>query len=140
MKYAIRGWDSHGCGLYGAPRGKRKHRGLDLVCAYQEDFETHVSGTVTRLGYPYNMHDRRGRGQLRYVQVTDSKGYMHRFMYISPRVKLGDHVLKGDVLGHYQGLERWYSGITPHVHYEIKKTTLGVTLYVNPVNWLQANR
>lgn len=141
MRYNIRGWDSQGCGLYGMPRGKgRKHKGIDLVVNTGDMVLSHVSGVVTKLGYPYAINDARGRGKLRYVQITDARGLRHRFMYVSPYVKKGAFVRAGSAIGLCQNLQSFYPGITSHVHYEIKTTTLGINSYVNPVKWLQNNR
>jgi hypothetical protein len=51
--------------------------------------------------------------------VTDSRGYRHRYFYISPLVDLNQEVTSSTILGKVQDLRVRYSGITPHVHLEI---------------------
>lgn len=127
----LRGADQYGSGAWGAPRGGRKHRGIDLACCKDAQVYAPISGTVTKLGYPYGAEAKR---HLRYVEVTDSEGHRHRVMYVLPVVKLGDSVDK-DVteIGIAQGLTDVYPGIRDHVHYEIIDKQ---GRYIDPMGWL----
>lgn len=109
-----RGNDIHGSGEYGASRGSRTHRGIDLACYPGSLIYSPVSGKVTKLGFPY-AHDL----SIKYVQITDSKGFDHRCFYVNPLVSVGVQVTEDDIIGTSQELP--YKGITQHVHYEIKK-------------------
>lgn len=110
----IRGTDSQGAGYYGAPRGSRTHKGIDLACYPGTSIRSTVCGTVTKLGYPYA-----DKLEFRYVQVTaQATGLNHRYFYITPVVEIGQLVTLETVLGFSQSLP--YDGITQHVHYEIK--------------------
>jgi len=115
----VRGFDAHGSGAFGAPRGNNTHRGVDLACYKGTRIKAECAGRVTKIGYPYDPADPK-KGHLRYVQVTDSAGLDHRYFYISPLVIVGDPINFGDVIGVSQGLLRIYPGITDHIHYEIK--------------------
>lgn len=112
----LRGADSWGSGAYGAPRGSRKHKGIDYAASPGTVLESNVAGRVTKLGYPYG-----DDLSFRYVEVTSEDGYRHRFFYVYPRVGRGDVVAAGDVLGVVQDSTGRYEGITNHVHYEILK-------------------
>ena len=67
----IRKQDSQGAGYFGAPRGSRKHKGIDLCCEAVSVVSCMAPGTVTKVGYPYRMDDDL-KGHLRYVEVTQT--------------------------------------------------------------------
>ncbi len=117
----IRGPDRWGSGEYGAPRdqGRRRHRGVDLVCEAGDVILSPVSGIVTKIGYPYDPSG--PKGHKRYVQVTEPDGLNHRFFYTLPLVGLGDKIHVGVLFARVQGLQDIYPGITDHIHYEIKR-------------------
>ena len=112
--FPFRKCDAQGCGHYGAPRGGRIHRGVDLACEAKTPVGSPVRGVVTKLGWPYV-----GNMDIRYVQVS-SEEYRFRVMYVSPTVAVGDTVEIGDILGASQSLKHLYPGITDHVHLEVK--------------------
>lgn len=114
MHHSIRGCDKFGCGHFGAKRGDRTHRGVDLVVTAGNPFESLCAGKVTKLGYVY-----KGDMKLRYVEVTTDSGHRWRFHYVSPAVSVGSLVKVGDLLGAVQSLQGRYPGITDHVHFEI---------------------
>ena len=110
--------DAAGSGYYNAPRGDRRHNGIDFVCPVGKGLVSPVSGTVTKLGYCYGDDPK-----WRYVQVTDSNEFAHRFFYVSPTIAVGVQVQKGlHVLGFAQDITERYpdQGMTPHTHYEVK--------------------
>ena len=130
--------DAEGDGSYGAKRGSRKHNGIDLKCRPGSTVLSPVTGTVTKLGYPYlngrgGFND--GEGAYRYVQVSTDRGTPdvknHRMFYVEPSVKLGDRVRAGQIIGSAQDVPRRYdeldddgsvlnaSVMQTHVHYEI---------------------
>jgi murein DD-endopeptidase MepM/ murein hydrolase activator NlpD len=112
----VRQQDAHGDGMWGASRGSRKHTGVDFACFVGTKITSHVIGQCTKIGYPYG-----DDLSFKYVEVTDAQEKQHRFFYLKPSLKVGDQVDIGTVLGEVQDLERRYSGITPHCHYEIKR-------------------
>lgn len=130
IQHVIRGCDKFGCGHYGAKRGDRLHKGVDLVLAAGEEFESLAGGKVTKLGYCY-----KSDLTLRYVQVTTADGSAWRFFYVLPGVKLGQQVKVGDVLGNVQSLQSRYPGITDHVHFEIMRNGD----YVDPTPLIEAD-
>ena len=115
----LRGFDAQGSGAYLAPRGNRKHNGIDFKCKAGDLIQSVCDCEVTKIGYPYNPSDEE-KGHLRYVQVTDSNGVDVRYFYIEPMVRLGDRVTAMDVLGRSQDLTEIYKGITQHFHFECK--------------------
>lgn len=112
-----RGTDDYGSGDYGAGRGTRKHRGIDYKVDPGQQVISHVSGRVTKLGYPYASDL-----SYRYVEVTDAFGLRHRFFYVEPTVKRGAWVEFGKLLGVAQDIASRYTSrgqMVNHVHYEI---------------------
>ena len=71
---------------------------------------------MTKLGYTY-----RDDLSFRYVEISD-QGYQFRVFYVDPAVEQGQKVSKHSIIGEAQDLRDRYSGITPHVHFEIKNS------------------
>lgn len=120
--------DAWGGGWYGAPRGRRKHHGVDLIAYPGAPIVSATGGVFTWYGYPYDPEDSR-KGHLRYVQITDDEGLHFRYFYVQTDLKIGDRVEAGQVIGSAQGLWDVYDErMTNHIHFEVKK---GAT-YLNP--------
>lgn len=132
IKPPLRGHDKHGAGHFGAPRGDHAHKGIDMDCSKGSEVLSVSDGRVTKIGYPYPPIDPL-KGHLRYVQVTDPKGYDLRYFYVSATVEVGDIVSELDSLGITQGLTDVYPGITDHYHFEVKKDGE----YINPNEYLK---
>ena len=109
--------DSQGCGYYGAPRGSRKHNGVDLACKPDTSIQLGFSGKIVKVGWAYSAPDKR---HLRYVAIKIGTYYC-RLFYINPSVKVGDSVDANDVIGFSLQLSDIYTGITDHVHIEFYK-------------------
>lgn len=129
----IRGTDIWGSGYYLAPRGSRKHNGVDFCCHKGALVTSVTEGVVTKIGYPYSPADKK-KGHLRYVQVDDTLGNAVRYFYISPSVSVGDVVKVGKVLGIYQGLGEIYEGISEHTHFEVKDVN---GEFIDPIGFLE---
>lgn len=129
----IRGSDKHGSGYYGAPRGKRKHKGIDLVCVGGTLILSPVDGVITRTdGIVYSDPKKL---KYRYVEITDSEAVHCRFFYVKQLdIDLGLKVKRGDVIGAAQGVEFLYEGITPHIHFEAR---LDKKTYLDPLEYLR---
>ena len=103
----VREQDAHGAGYWHAPRGSRKHKGVDYAIGVMPG----IDGTVSKIGYVYSndfFH--------RYIEIKDSKKYRHRYFYVQPQVSLGDSINRDEVIGTVQELGSRYPKITPHVH------------------------
>jgi len=116
----IREQDVVGAGHYGAPRGNRLHKGVDLITMPGELVKSFTLGEVTKIGYPYDPSDEK-RGHLRYVEVSFD-GTRFRYFYVQPLVEVGDQVLVGQSIGLSQNLTEVYPGITPHFHFEVRNS------------------
>lgn len=97
---------------YGEQRKTGSHKGIDYAAAKGTDIITPVNGTVTT-----NAMDSDGFGN--YVVVTDDNGHKHYFAHMSTksRLKVGDKVSRGDVIGKIGSTGR---STGPHLHYEIR--------------------
>lgn len=114
----MRGCDSQGCGYFGAPRGRRKHNGIDLLCDPETMIQSPIEGIVTKIGYPYGDSKKR---HIRYIQVSRGN-YNFRVFYINPAVRVGQRIRHDTIIGHSQSLAEFYPGISEHVHLEIKNS------------------
>lgn len=119
-KTILRGNDPTGHGYYGARRGKRKHKGLDLVSQPKDVVNSLIDGVVTKIGYPYA-----GNLTFRYVEVTNDT-YRIRVMYIKPvGLKVGDRVFAGQHIGETQDIAGyWNPRMLNHIHIEVYKNGL----------------
>ena len=113
----VRGCDSQGCGSYGAGRRYGSHQGADYEATPGQDVVAVTDGVITQVGYPYA-----DDLSYRYVQIETSDGYLVRQLYTSPATGItnGANVSAGQSIGNYQGLGSRYSGITEHVHVDVR--------------------
>ena len=125
----IRQTDKHGSGWFGAPRGSRKHRGIDYACYPGSVVLCMVDGVVSKLGYAYA-----DDLSYRYIEITDTAGFKARYFYVEPIHELGDAVLAGEIIGQSQPLGTRYPGITEHVHFEVRNPDGDI---IDPINYIQ---
>ena len=111
--YSIRN-DDGGLGHHGAPRGNRKHDGIDLICKPNQDILMPVDGIVVRTSLPYK-NDPQWQGVYIYNQRIEIKMW-----YLYPKISLYHKFLKaGTVIGKAQDISQKYEGVTPHIHLRI---------------------
>ena len=119
-KIELRGNDPTGHGYYGAKRGNRKHKGLDLVTVPNEDVCSPIDGVITKLGYPYA-----NNLEFRYVEITNDI-YRIRVMYCKPiDVFVDQRIFKGNKIGEAQDIAGyWNPKMKNHIHLEVYKNGL----------------
>ena len=119
-KIVKRGNDPTGHGYFGAKRGAKLHKGLDLICDAGTEIFSMITGEVTKIGYCYA-----DAPEFRYVEVTNHD-HRIRLLYCSPNiVTLGQKVNEGDKIGESQDIStHWGGGMQNHLHVEIYKNTL----------------
>ncbi len=129
----IRGTDCHGSGAYLAPRGSRKHNGIDLICQGGTEILSCCDGVISRCaGRVYSDPEKM---EWKYVEVTDNSGIRVRYMYVkSWDIELGQKVKKGDWIGVAQGIETCYDGMIVHIQFE---TMINKMNYLNPNEYLE---
>lgn len=108
-----RGCDKHGCGHFGASRGNRTHRGLDIRADVGQSVISPIGGNITKLGYPYG-----DDFSYRYIEITGGDLRV-RIFYVKPTVRKGQKIEAGDQIGVAQELGTRYEGITEHIHLEV---------------------
>jgi hypothetical protein len=119
----IRGADDWGSGAFDAPRGSRKHKGIDPICCAGDDVCSLTYGSVSKLGWCYIWDKYPDRKHMRYVEVT-LDGNRFRYLYVTPLVSLGDKVAPGMPLGSSIDLNQVFihpdrGPITQHYHLEV---------------------
>ncbi|KAJ8405305.1 hypothetical protein AAFF_G00322960 [Aldrovandia affinis] len=111
-----RGCDSrYGCGNYGASRdgGKRKHMGLDIVCADGATVYAPFDVTLAGRSIPYKKNNAINDGVTLKVQ-----GLCFKLFYLKPDKYTGT-VKKGQRIGTLLPMQTVYPGITSHVHVQM---------------------
>jgi len=116
----LRGCDDFGCGHFGASRGSRTHKGLDLVSTPGAYAFSPIDGVITKHGYPYAKHL-----EYRYIEITNDE-FRVRLFYCELREDLfevGDEVCQGDGIGICQDIAKLYDTddkrMKNHLHLEI---------------------
>jgi len=114
----LRGSDETGNGWYGANRGRRKHKGLDLVSIPNEAVFSPIHGIITKIGYPYAK-----ALQFRYIEIT---GPIYRvwLMYVLPNdsIKKGQKIFIGDKVGTAQNIAEYHHPeMQNHIHLQVWK-------------------
>jgi len=113
--YGRRQPDGAGAGHFGAPRGHRKHRGVDFASCVAMAVFAPCSGIISRIGWCYADDP-----QYRLIEIRAERCVVSVF-YVEPDVVVGDSVKFGDVIGLAQNISARYAGMnmTNHVHMEM---------------------
>ena len=109
----IRGSDKHGSGHYLAPRGDRRHAGIDMVVAPGQDVLSPIDGVMARVAKPY------AKGKWSGCVVKNDQVEIKMFYMAPDKSLVSQEVKRGQVIGKAQDIGEKYKGITPHVHVEI---------------------
>ena len=111
-----RGSDPTGYGHYGAKRGTRKHKGIDLLTKPGMTVFSPIDGFITKLGTAYKATTR-----FKYIDVSGEE-YRWRLMYCRPTLKLGARITAGDFIGTAQDIAAYHGGeMLCHIHVECYK-------------------
>jgi len=115
----IRKNDKWGQGHFGAPRGSRKHNGIDITTQLGTPILSPIEGKVIRVAYPY-ASDMSFTGLL--IKGTGAhQGLEVKIFYMKPTSNIVNKAVKpGQQIGTSQSLLNKYPGITNHIHIEIK--------------------
>ena len=120
----IRSHDEHGFGAYGKPRAgsdnhgvKKIHEGTDFIAIPGQDIVAPTRGFVMRLKYPYGSPVKGVMFSGIFVRSTD---FEWTLFYFDPlRAIINTEIVRGQLIGKAQDISIKYSGITPHVHFQI---------------------
>lgn len=123
----VRGADIHGSGHYGAPRGSRTHKGLDVEVTPNTDVHAPFDCVITKHGIVYT-----DTSEYRYIEFKGVgslfNDYRVRYMYVTPTAEVYGTFKKGTKIGVYQDIGKRYAGITPHTHIEVYSIKTGAVL------------
>ena len=117
--YSLRGVDSHGDGSFGAPRGARTHRGLDLYFQPNEPFIVPFDCIYKRKGTVYSLDNR--YKLMEFSGLGRFSDFTFKAMYLDSDESIGATFKRGQQVGSVQDIGNKYNGITPHIHFELYK-------------------
>ncbi|KAJ8246876.1 hypothetical protein GJAV_G00256360 [Gymnothorax javanicus] len=105
----------YGCGYYGASRagGKRRHLGLDIVCADGATVYAPLDVKLAGRSVPYTKNNDINDGV-----TLKGEGLCFKLFYVKPD-KYSGTVKKGQKIGKMLPMQKVYPGITSHVHVQM---------------------
>ncbi|MEA3313037.1 MAG: hypothetical protein U9Q18_01530 [Caldisericota bacterium] len=108
--------DSKGLGHHGAPRGYRKHNGVDFECKDGQDILMPVDGLIARISLPYK-DDLKWKG----VEIINPRVEIKMWYFVPDFDLIGKELKAGEVIGMAQNIGKKYPGVTSHIHVRITK-------------------
>ncbi|XP_067827941.1 leukocyte cell-derived chemotaxin-2-like [Heptranchias perlo] len=120
----VRGTDKFGSGAYGASRGSRKHKGVDVVCRDGSTVYAPFSGRLVRRENPFGNGNAIDNG----VRLEGSGHCVVIFAFAPDRYT--GNVSKGQKIGRMLEMQSVYPGITSHVHIQMCDTSINPTRYL----------
>jgi murein DD-endopeptidase MepM/ murein hydrolase activator NlpD len=99
---------------FGAPRGKRTHKGRDIIGPAGMKVVSALPGTVTSI---IHVGDLPGGGKSMGIYVKHSNGMETRYLHVHPSVKVGDQVKAGQQIGKITEMDDISS--VAHLHFEV---------------------
>uniref|UniRef100_A0A8C8DG67 Leukocyte cell derived chemotaxin 2, tandem duplicate 1 n=1 Tax=Oryzias sinensis TaxID=183150 RepID=A0A8C8DG67_9TELE len=112
---SVRGSDRWGSGHYGASRGGRLHKGLDVKCqdgsAVYAPFDVTLHGKLT-------VYTDRNKEAINEGINLKGQGLCFKLFYVRPTRTSGS-VRKGERIGTMLPMQSVYPGITSHVHVQM---------------------
>lgn len=118
--HPLRGCDPFGCGHYGAPRGHRTHKGLDIVKQPHEKVVAPFDCIINRIGKPYADDDRYFLVEV--IGINKFKGYKAKLMYVTTPYSPSPTKIyrQNDFIGYAQNISAKYGlTMTNHIHFEL---------------------
>ena len=114
--------DAAGSGYYHAPRGSRRHNGVDLSCVPEQAILAPFTGRIVREAYPY-ASDLKWRGcVMESDDITIKMFYMKLNYNIIQQLRNGPvPVVQGEQIGLAQDITKKYpgQGMKPHIHFQV---------------------
>ena len=128
--------DAAGSGHFDAPRGSRKHRGMDIVAITGQPVVLRRDMKFNRVGFPYE-------GDFNYklmeFYLPDYDSVLVKLMYVTPRTwkPLERHTTyhAGTIIGYAQDIKARYPNepdMQNHIHVEVIRNGK----HENPAWWL----
>lgn len=121
--------DSAGLGHFGASRGSRRHRGVDLIVSKNQKIFAPFNGTITRKLQVYGS-DPKYKG-LEIQSEADKTIKVKVFYCIVDNNLIGKKVQRGQVIATAQAINEKYStAMKNHIHVELWKS--GINKDITP--------
>lgn len=114
--------DSAGAGHFGAPRGNRRHLGVDYLSPAGANVVAPVSGEVLRISNVYRDEAKNRHLRAIVIQNTTDASYTAKVLYVQPSadIRPGIFVERGKtILGVTQSLRDIHPNATDHIHVQI---------------------
>ena len=113
--HGIRHSDKWGSGLFGAPRGDRRHKGVDfIVSPIGQIIVAPCAGHVVRIKRPYANPV---NGTLFSGLLIRASDFEYTLFYFEPLNEvMRTRVEEGQLLGHAQDISLKYPQMIPHIH------------------------
>ncbi|RMX53586.1 hypothetical protein pdam_00004360 [Pocillopora damicornis] len=118
------GTDRHGSGAFGAPRGSRTHKGVDIVCAVGSRVYAPFPASVVRGLTVYSASKHRGKPYNTGLELRGTgawTGYKVKMFYVRKTISNGRIVASGDSIGTMTDRASVDPGMTNHVHVQLYK-------------------
>jgi murein DD-endopeptidase MepM/ murein hydrolase activator NlpD len=122
--------DNAGYGTYEAPRGKRKHAGIDYVGKVGDPVFATIGGAAELIDDGVRITTRRG---------ADNTQYSVRMLHFTPSIRHGSQVKEGQIIGTLNDLADQYKkpAMKPHAHLEVYEIENGKTKRRNPGDFIK---
>ncbi|XP_041034702.1 leukocyte cell-derived chemotaxin-2-like [Carcharodon carcharias] len=120
----VRGKDRYGRGEYGAPRGRRTHLGVDVICSDGSIVHAPFTGRMVRQLNPFGNNNAIDNGAM-----LEGSGYCVKMFPITAQRYTGS-VTKGEVIGRLLNIQDVYPGMISHVHIQMCDTSINPTPYL----------
>ncbi len=132
--------DSCGQGHFGAPRGTRKHNGVDIIITPGQAIYGPFNGSVQRHTKPYSDNSKYDGAWLR---LDDYPHLLVKIFYFKPSILAGAKFKKGDIIGYAQDISQKYTckGMISHLHIEVfndssHNPTFPLSTRINPTSFI----
>ncbi|XP_078347146.1 myeloid protein 1-like isoform X2 [Oculina patagonica] len=117
----IRGLDRWGSGAFGASRGRRTHKGIDIVCSAGSNISAPFPAKVLRRSKPY-LNNNADYNNGIYMEGTEKwAGYRVKMWYVGKQVRNGAILPAGSYIGDMKDRAAGSRGMTNHVHVQLYK-------------------
>jgi len=109
--------DTEGSGVYGAPRGSRKHNGVDYLCDAGQPIVAPFDMKIERVANP------KARSPLSGVKWRAGRSHGKIFYFMPAPGVVGRHVKQGEIIGVAQSVSKDYGlpAMLDHIHFQIDK-------------------
>jgi hypothetical protein len=112
--FTVRTCDLAGCGHFGASRGNKTHKGLDIIAQPYSKIYAPISGTIRKL-FVYS-----GSTEMKGLEITNGTIRVKLF-YVDTNLFNGDFIASEEFVGLAQDVASYHNNktMTPHVHLEL---------------------